>query len=739
MQDPVSAAREYKRRGWNPLPLRPGDKRPTGSEWQRTQVPDDQFEPVFTGKGVGIGLGTQSNGVYDADLDHELTVKMQRHFMPETPAMFGRASKPVSHLLYQALPGEEVARASFADVDNVMLAELRGTGHQVMMPPSVHPSGEQVTWVDPTALPAEVSVQKVIKALGWCSAAAMLARSWDAWNDRHHVLVGALAGGFARHGVGSKLAEQFVRAVCLYGGDHEIDDRVRIVRDTYHKLEEDPDAIVTGFPALQEIIGTQRVQRLTRWTQLPKDDQPRVTLTDDGNALRFVDSFGEQVRFVHEHNAFYIWDGSRWAKDTRENVIALAREVPKQIDLAATKIIDDDTRKTVEKWANASRNVQRIKAIPTLARADDRIKVSADSLDADPWLFNVSNGTINLRTGGISDHDKNDLLTLHSPITFNPRATAPLWDSYLLRVFDNDRDVIDFVQRSVGYSLTALTVEQAFFILHGPQGTGKTTFIETLREIFGEYAMNADPSTFMQKQRSGRANPEIARLQGARFVSSSETEENERLAAGIVKRLSGNTRITASHLYAPDFEFEPVLKLWIDTNHKPRIAAHDDAVWARLVLIPFEVVLRHTALDIKGYKDLLKAELPGILRWAVEGCLKWQADGLTRPDKIKNAANEYRTESDALQQFIDDACIVGAHEVSGATDLYRSYNEWCETANERPFNMRRFKQAMTERGFAQDRRSTGNVWLGIRAAGTRATAEPIRTQANPFQTPHPNA
>lgn len=745
MNSAIEAAREYKRRGWNPLPLRPGEKRPTGSEWQRTAIPEDQFETVFSdGMNVGVGLGAQSGNIYDADLDHELVVKMVRHFFSQcpTPAVFGRASKPHSHMIYQGMPDDHVKRITFADVDGTMLAEIRGNGHQTMMPPSLHPDGEEVTWNDPTAMPAQVPVATVANALGWTCGAAMLARGWDNWTDQHHVMIGALAGGLARSSIGAGLAEGFVRAVCIYAGDHEIDDRVRIVRDTYMRLEDDPNADVTGFPSLREIIGSDRVTRLIKWLGLKKVEDDRPTLSDDGNALRFIDAFGDDLRFVHEHNSWYVWDGSRWAKDERENVIALARAVPRKIAASALDILDDEMRKQVEKWANASRNVNRIQAIPKLARTDERVKVAADLLDSDPWSFNVQNGTVNLRTGGISPHDKQDLLTKLSPITFNPRATAPRWLDFLKLVFAEDEKVIDFVQRSVGYTLTGLTSEQVFFILHGQQGTGKTTFIETLRAMFGEYARNADPSTFMQKQKSGRANPEIARLQGSRFVSSSETEENERLAAGIVKRLSGSTTITASHLYAPDFEYVPVMKLWIDTNHKPRISAHDDAVWARLVMIPFDVVIRHTARDVKDYQSILKTELPGILRWAVEGCLKWQHDGLARPEKVNEAAAEYREESDALQVFIEDVCIVHEAATCAASALYAAYVEWAQQSNERPLNMRVFKTRLAERGYEHKRTERGIEWVGIRPAAERqgAQAEPLRTQANPFtQRPGPQA
>jgi putative DNA primase/helicase len=736
MQSTIEAAREYKRRGWNPIPLRPGEKRPTDNGWQRLTIADEHIEAVFTNHNVGISLGRPSNNLFDVDLDDALVIKMQRHFLPKTPAIFGRPSKPASHMLYQGEPTDEVARKQFAD-GTEMLAELRGNGHQTMMPPSIHPAGEQLEWHDPTAQPATVPAKILIDRLGWLCSAAMLVRGWSDWNDAHHVLVGAIAGLFATREIRVEQAENFVRAIVLYADDHEPDDRIRMVRDTYIKVENGES--VTGWPTIKEIIGEARATKLGAWLNLPKttiDESDQITLTDDGNARLLVKHHGDDLKYVHEWGKWLQWDGSRWSTDERENIIAIARGIPEHIRQSAANILDDDARKKVESWANASRNVNRIKAMPVLARADERVKIAADMLDADPWSFNVPNGTINLRTGGISGgHDKTDLITKLSPVNYQPQAQSPLWDSYLTTIFDGDLEMIDFVQRCVGYSLTGLTTEQVFFILHGPQGTGKTTFIETLRAIFGEYSKNADPSTFMQKQKSGRATPEIARLQGARFVSSSETEENERLATGVVKRLSGNTRMTASNLYAPDFEFDPVMKLWIDTNHKPRISATDDAVWARLILIPFEVELRHTVREIKGFPALLRTELPGILRWAVEGCLKWQIDGLARPDKVKNASQEYRDDSDALQLFIDEACLTAPDLTCTASTMYAAYSNWAREAGERPVNMRTFKVQLTERGFESKRSATGQSWSGIRPIEDAAQPQPFG--ANPFTSrPH---
>lgn len=736
MYDSVSAALAYFERGWNPLPLRPGEKRPSYPEWQHTKTNPETYSALFKDQNVGVGLGEISGNIADVDLDHILMVKLfpvfARSFNAVTPAVFGRASKNDSHHIYQLPETDVVAHISYRDVDGTMLAEIRGNGNQTMFPPSMHPDGERVEWRDVQALPLQVPLDHLKTILGWCSAAVTLINGWSQWSTQHHTMIGALAGTFARGGMGARTAESFVQAVSFYVGDHEPHDRERIVRDTYSAFES--GAPITGFPTLRDIIGTQRAKLLVTWLGLTTTDKT-VNCTDDGNAMRLVRMFGESIRYVHEWKSWLLWDGTRWAKDGSENIIAYAREVPNAIRKDAVDAQDDDVKKALDKWASASQHVARIHAIPTLARSDEAVKVASHLLDADPWAFNVENGTINLRTGGITAHDKRDFNTKLSPVRFDANAKCPQWERYIASVFAGDDTLPGFVQRLVGYSLTGKVSEHIFMIMYGPHGTGKTTFVNVIRRLMGDYGRNADPTTFMQKKHTSRANPEVAELQGARFVSSSETEENEKLATALVKRLSGDSRITVSHLYGSPFEFDPVLKLWIDTNHRPRINAHDDAAWARLVLIPFLIQFRGTEYQIQDLDDILMTELPGILNWAIEGCLAWQVDGLQRPAKVSDALDAYRADSDALQIFLDDVCVVEAAATCASHELFTTYAEWAKTANEFAFNMRTFKQRLQERGFICQRTEAGMRWRGVRPASNRHTStpgfDPNRQQANP--------
>ena len=735
-QNTADAARLYKSRGWSPIPLEPGQKRPTFPNWQDYVIAEDRIDEVFSVKQPGILLGPVSKNLYDADLDEINAVRIAKHFMPKTPAIFGRPSKPTSHYIYHGVEGDDSARTVFKDPDGTMLAEIRGKGTQTMFPPSVHPSGEIVAWENEDTMPATVPIATTVRAVGWIASAAMIIRHWDDWAGKHHDLIGALAGGMLRARVSAETVESFVRVIMTYSGDHEPWDRINMVRSTAERLKEDPDAPVTGFPSLREIIGSDYVKRLISWLRLPKINEDMVTLSDDGNADRYVEAFSDVLFFCPEMGNWFVWNDKFWREDNNGTSIAYAREIPDYIWRTARDVSDEKIAVKIANWSIASRSYGRITAMPKLAQTDPRIQVSNEQLNSDPYLFTVANGTINLRTGGLGPFDKTDYITHSSPVRFDPRAGCPKFLAYLDVVLQSDQELIDFLQRAVGYSLTASVVEQVFFLMYGPHGTGKTTLIETLRYLLGGYAVNADPQTFMQKSANSRANPDIARLQYARLVTTSETEEHNKLASALVKRMTGSTRMTASYLYQNDFEFDPIMKLWIDTNNKPRIPSQDGAVWARLVTMPFEVQVRDTPIEIHGLKEILRdTEMPGILNWAVEGCLKWQLHGLARPDRVSATGDAYRAENDAMLAFFEEACILAPEARCGVRELYDAYTTWARASNENVWRFRTFNAAIEERGFEKIKQISGFIWQGIAPNGSAARPTLDGLQSNPFARP----
>jgi len=401
--------------------------------------------------------------------------------------------------------------------------------------------------------------------------------------------------------------------------------------------------------------------------------------------------------------SYLVWDGRRWAPDDCEEVVRLAQETARSIHHEAANADDTDAQRRLGRWAVASQSASRINAM--LQQARPHIAIRINSLDADPWLFNCQNGTIDLRTGERHDHDPADLITKLAPVDYDSEADAPRFKQFLKEILVGD-DVIGFVQRFAGYSLTGDTRERALAILWGGGKNGKSTLVELLRHVMGDYAQNTDVETVLAKKHQGVGN-EVAALKGARLVSCAEVEKGRRLAESKVKQLTGSDTVTARYLFGEPFDFKPAFKLWMSTNNKPEIRGTDDAIWDRIRLIPFTQRFEGRAADPKLPEELRK-ESSGVLAWMVAGCLAWQEHGLGEPEEVTNATAEYRSEMDSLAAFIDECCVIHKDASVTMASLYARYSEWCEKSNETAETKRRFGNLLTDRGFPADR-GTGNV------------------------------
>jgi putative DNA primase/helicase len=438
--------------------------------------------------------------------------------------------------------------------------------------------------------------------------------------------------------------------------------------------------------------------------------------TDCANARRLVATCGDHFRWCDPWQKYLVWDGCRWLADRECAMSKMAKDTASQqwSFIAQLNDLGDGEAKPIEAFAKYSSDAIGVRNALFMARSEPGTPVLPDALDRDPWLFNVENGTLDLRTGELRPHRREDLITKVAPVRFDPKAECPLWGNFLSKIMGDKQDLISFLQRLVGYSLTGCIRQHMIAMLYGKGANGKSTFISTVLALLGEdYALKASSDLLMVKDKSSHPT-ERASLHGKRFVACVESEDGRRFAESLVKELTGGDKISARRMREDFWEFEPTHKIWLATNHKPKVRGTDNGIWRRINLIPFTVEIAADEQDHELPKKLLD-ELPGILNWALFGCRAWQADGLKQPEDVTTVTNNFRNEMDVIGTFIAECCVQGTEKtfVASSAALYSAFGKWCEASGERAVSQRQFGASMTERGF--DRFTcNGTFYRGIR-------------------------
>lgn len=435
---------------------------------------------------------------------------------------------------------------------------------------------------------------------------------------------------------------------------------------------------------------------------------------DIDNARRFVDSYGDRIRWYAAEKRWYVWDGKRWKVDEHEQALAYAMETARSIYKEAAACADDDRRKYVIAWAKTSASAAKLEAMLKLAKP--HLSITADMFDCDTFKLNCLNGTLDLSTGELKPHQKSDFITKLVPVNYNPSALAPRFIQLLGETFADSQGLIDFVQCVLGYALTGSVKEQKLFLCCGSGANGKSTLFNAVRALLGDYAQETDPTLLLNKRNDGGATEDVYRLRGVRLATTLESEENVKVNEVRLKQLTGGDRITARPLYGHFAEFDPTHKLFLITNHLPRIRSQGEAIWRRIRMIPFAVKVPDHKKD-KDLPDKLRAEYEGILAWLVQGCLKWLAEGLPEPPEVINATGEYKTHEDSLEQFIEDCCVRSATATIQSSALRDAYREWCRKSGETELNRNQFSNRLREKGITSKGTNKANVWQGIKLVG----------------------
>ena len=472
---------------------------------------------------------------------------------------------------------------------------------------------------------------------------------------------------------------------------------------------------------------------------MPADqNEPRIYLTDVGNAQRLIRAHGQDMRWCDGLGGWHIWDGGRWAADDTFAAMRFAKDTTRAMLKEAANMADDDAMSALGKHAIKSQADGRLNAMLNQARSEPGVAVGAATFDADPWLLNVKNGTIDLRTGACRAAARADLLTKRAQVTYDPAATCPTFRRFISEVMGGRTDLVTFMQRALGYSLVGETREHVVLIMHGGGDNGKSTLVELLLALLGDYAHGIPSDALMVRKGDDGPKSEIAALRATRFVAASESEEGKRFNEAFVKQLTGSDTVTVRFLYGKWFEMRPEFTVWLSTNHRPVIRNTDHGIWRRIRLIPFDVKFLEPPTDDADrrpgvpYKDKsmpakLRAELPGILNWLIEGCLDWQRAGLPTPQDVRDATETYRAEMDKRGAFLDEVCVYGSKLRAPFGDLYAAYCAWCDANNEHKDTGRAFGQYLDERGFASFKSGAVRYRLGL-------SFRPAPTPDDPFPT-----
>ena len=432
-------------------------------------------------------------------------------------------------------------------------------------------------------------------------------------------------------------------------------------------------------------------------------NQKKEELTDAGDALRLFRLHGQDIRFMPDADAYVLWTGSRWEIQAHQTKVMrympslpvdIREEIRRLLPHGPESEVQEKIWEAYEKHARKVQSFATMRSVISILKSDERAEISQHDLDSNPWLLNCNNGTLNMDTRRFHKHQRKDFITKRISVDFNRNAKCPLWLK-TVNLFLPDAELQEYFQRAIGYSMTGDMRERCFFIAHGKGKNGKSTLINTPRAILNEYAAQADKGVFFERKFESDISNGLARLRGCRFVSASETKEGDELALALIKQITGGDPITARFLHQEFFEFQPVMKIWLATNHRPRITETNRAIWDRVHLIPFLVTISDEDAD-DSIKDKLAQEASGILNWMLEGYIKWREIGLRPPPIVQDAIRAYRSIEDPMQGFINECCEYAPGGKSQVRPLHQSYKNWCWDNNKEPISEKAFSMRLKE-------------------------------------------
>jgi len=421
--------------------------------------------------------------------------------------------------------------------------------------------------------------------------------------------------------------------------------------------------------------------------------------TDDALALDFTRQHAWHLRYVAAWGKWYEWTGTVWKADETMRIFDYAREICRRASAACGS----------PGIAASIASAKTVAAVERLAKSDRRHAATVEEWDRDEWLLNTPDGVIELRTSRMRKHRPGDYLTKITAVA--PGGECPRWRKFLAEITAKDAELQGFLKRIAGYCLTGSIREHAMFFGYGTGANGKGVFLNTITALMGDYATVAAMETFTASM-NDRHPTDLAMLRGARLVTAQETEEGRRWAEARIKAMTGGDPITARFMRQDFFTYNPAFKLFIAGNHKPGLRNVAEAIRRRLNLIPFDVTIAAAKRDHE-LPEKLKAEWPGILKWMIQGCLEWQAEGLQPPEAVRSATAEYLAAEDLIEQWRADRLIDSPNSQTASHTLFSDWTAWCNALGEEAGTIKRFSEAL-QRHFPKQRISQGMMFLGVR-------------------------
>ncbi len=766
----AQAALSYAAAGMAVFPLASRSKIPLlskaegGAGWKDATTNLDQVRAWWT-RWPNANIGYAPRGrhlIIDLDLRHqgkEAWAQLIKYIpMPETR----RVKTGNGYHLYFAMP--EGLTLPSCDLPGSTLEIKCETGY-LLLPPSIHPDGPVYAWMNPDTPLAPVPDALIALLLPKKESTSQVWKQdrqegsvIDVFNARYTIYEQLERHGYTRAGTEryKRPGGQSASVVILEGArsyHHSSSDELH--SDKTHDafsischLDYAGD-VKAAVKAAAELLGMRQAPHSSPTSYSSSaptgasSPEMEILNTDAGNARRLVGLFGQDIRYCPEWSCWLVWNGQYWDRDTeglrlmlmaKRTVMALYHEaqgwIKKLADERPPELIGEEAekhtifvRKATEllSWARKSEDSLRLHAMIKLARSEPGIPVSPDLFDRSPYLFNVANGTLDLRSGELRGHQQRDYLTRCLSIPYDEQATCPRWTQFLAEVLATP-ETVAFMKRAAGYTLTGDTSEQVYFFLGGEGSNGKSTLLNTLLHLWAGYGLKASIETFMETPhtRAGSsASPDLAALPGKRLVSPGKVKQGHRLNEQLIKDLVGADPLAARQVYERQFSFLPQCKLWMYGNYEPRISGRDYGIWRRVRYIPFKSTFKDEPGARKPDKHLpqtLLEELPGILAWAVQGCLEWQAHGLGVSQEIQEATDQYKERQDMLAPFLADRCMVADHAKVKKADLWKAYQDWLtDNAEASKFDTSQaLSRELKVRGFKDDIKIGGvRYWNGI--------------------------